>query len=106
MRLKLIERLEALEERMPQPGNPQKAYLPEWLMEAALEQGIHLPSAATSFAARRRCEPRVAPGVDNILPELAQPTFAGVSQTNNDGKVEFAKSSTESNWCHDTRHSS
>jgi hypothetical protein len=63
VRLNLLERLEALEERIPQPGAPQKPLLPDWVMEAALEQGIKLPVTAQSLesaphtraAKRRQC---------------------------------------------------
>jgi hypothetical protein len=52
MRVKLMQRLEALEARMPKLGKPQKSWLPDWLMEAALQQGIQLPPAALATRGR------------------------------------------------------
>ena len=40
MRQRLILRLKALENQLPDETNPHKAFLPEWLVEELRQQGI------------------------------------------------------------------
>jgi hypothetical protein len=61
VRLTLFERLGTLEARLPQPGVPAKPLLPDWVLEAALQQGIPLPDSPESAVRRAELrEPTVA----------------------------------------------
>ena len=70
MRQRLNLRLKALEKRLPDETKPQKALLPEWLMEDLRQQGVRFDASGLPEKSSLEEKPpeRIAPATPAPIP--------------------------------------